>query len=272
MDSPGTDDRTVSPDPHPEEAPSCRRPWYLLSPGSLAALCGLLASGVVVAGFAVWSWANGGFLPGDAALSMAALPLLSGGVAVAVLLGTGLSPYRQTARSRRVGRELLFASVGGFLLAAVSVAIALPNFLNGSSRLLFLHVRKDLRATAKAIESYRRDHGNYPGTVAELTTPVPYLPKWPRDRYGLWDADTRERPAFVYVPLSGSSSGDKTVFDAFALVGLGPDGERSIVPEGDLPQDFRLTRGETVKRLVRLTYDPTNGISSGGDLYVLGGK
>ena len=96
----------------------------------------------------------------------------------------------------------------------------------------------EIRSVRVALESYYVDHGLYPKAMEELRYPVPY-----HGRPSSLNAFGFEIRYFT-TPTQ----------DSWMLTAPGPDGILSI---------DSLASEETLKAQ---TYDPTNGLSSGGDL------
>lgn len=196
--------------------------------------------------------------------------LASLSASVAILVGLAIMRKLEMFRSKgstpqQVG-DLIPSVIAALIIADFLVATASPNFLLASTPTKILETKRDSRPLEKALDAYRRDHGSYPGALGELTTPVAYLQRWPADRCAAVDPETRRRTSLVYAPLNRRSPANRVVYDAFALISVGPDRVPDIVPERDLPPDVPLTREEAERRLAALTYDPSNGSMSTGDV------
>lgn len=182
--------------------------------------------------------------------------------------GSGLPPR---FNRRSVLRAILTALAALAVLLAVGAAGTIWA-LNGLQASLVARARADMRSVANAIEAYKSDHGAYPastddpaastagagaigapsfrlrntGVLATLTTPVAYFTSYPHDTF------SHERSAtFAYL-----GHGDK-----FLLWSAGPDNDHELDWRGyDWNADAR-------PALVNVTYDPTNGAVSDGDIW-----
>ena len=116
-------------------------------------------------------------------------------------------------------------------IIAILAAIAVPNFLEAQVRAKVSRTRADMRSATTAIESYRIDHGDYPGSVdintyiatnltpgstatprivalVAFTTPVAYITSAPKDVFNTMDA---------------AATASTTAEDERVLVYWGPD-------------------------------------------------
>ncbi|NUP90679.1 MAG: hypothetical protein HUU25_12825 [Candidatus Sumerlaeia bacterium] len=136
-------------------------------------------------------------------------------------------------------------------------------------------VRADLRVMATAIEAYTVDHGTCPAAAEAgsplsvnaghplmsqrpsftlksggpaLTTPIAYITSLIPDRC----AGTGTTYAYAQVPETGPL---RPVLGAWLLLSPGPD------------LDWDIALGDALDVMRAQTYDPTNGIASGGDLW-----
>jgi hypothetical protein len=106
-----------------------------------------------------------------------------------------------------------------------------------------------MRAMATALESYRVDWNVYPpDTAPHLTSPIAYFVGLPRDPFVAPGAEPFSYRRF--------SEGDPLidVYGAYVITSPGPDGDRDLSL-----QSLPLTPWNSV-------FDPTNGVTSGGDL------
>ncbi|MDK2970688.1 MAG: Type secretion system protein [Candidatus Sumerlaeota bacterium] len=173
------------------------------------------------------------------------------------------------------------------LLPALPVfaAIAVPNFIEAQTRSKVARTRSDMRSMATAIETYRVDHNDYPawsldpalnargsaeipslrtwpegtssyeGLHMTVTSPIAYITSLPEDIF----AD--EKVTFGYYAIPGDK--DSGSRPAWLLFSPGPDGDFDIKWEmlkpGGLPANSPW--------LLPMTYDPTNGTVSDGDIW-----
>ncbi|MBX3730500.1 MAG: type II secretion system protein GspG [Candidatus Sumerlaeia bacterium] len=128
--------------------------------------------------------------------------------------------------------------------------------------------RADMQALAVALESFYLDHNAYPSPEphpvlrpdqfadglaalpAGLTTPVAYVTARPTDPF-----QGRAMPYIYHASGRG-----------WLLVSPGPDGRFGILPA----RDFDSSEPQPSPRLIGLTYDPTNGLISSGDIWRVG--
>jgi hypothetical protein len=163
----------------------------------------------------------------------------------------------------------------GILLSLFLGWYALIPFTNrdGSVRAKASQTQSELRDLAVALEAYHADHHCYPAPAlssdmgfpilgAQLTTPVAYRTGLPVDPFKKRFDGKMQRPdALVYGYWIAPQGG-------WVLVGVGPDKRPSIDLEmlkkiyaaaGDAPMPTAL--------LLTYTYDPTNGLTSSGDIF-----
>lgn len=142
--------------------------------------------------------------------------------------------------------------------------------------------RADMRALATALESYFVDNNAYPpaaldpkeqlcfagnlplpsfrryapGTGATLTTPVAYLTAIPSDS---WSVYIHRQSTFAYWAVSGKNPG-------WILLSPGPDCSFDI-DFVTLQKVYRHNESNPTTDLNLLSYDPTNGLMSRGDIW-----
>lgn len=183
-------------------------------------------------------------------------------------------------------------------IIAILAAIAIPNFLAAQVRSKVARSTSDLRTMATALESYYVDNNDYPlmglysyeggvvdtwginspeGTLTNneqfisrrtsITTPIAYISSEPLDPFYIRSlavggsiADTPMMKRYCYSSQGGYKVGSGTdplwhqpVFGAWRLWGSGPDADR---------RDIYIRASD----LSAMTYDPTNGTVSNGDL------
>lgn len=174
-------------------------------------------------------------------------------------------------------------------IIAILAAIAVPNFLEAQTRSKVSRARADMRSLTAAIEAYAVDSNYYPlngvlntdGSLQNpqksaalapahkflneaVTTPIAYMTSLPTDPFVNASALSESwRPLypryfytnfdwFTHISLPNPPpviAQKKQRYGTWILAGAGPDGDRL-----DLARD--------------LSYDPTNGTISDGDLIV----
>jgi type II secretion system protein G len=183
-------------------------------------------------------------------------------------------------------------------IIAILAAIAVPNFLEAQTRSKVSRVKSDMRSLATALESYAVDHNAYPPPIEyddlgggnwgiiepageplegfmsyRLTSPVAYISSLPIDVFEV--AEAHEHPKKVSFHYSEQKTNE-------TLSPPEPDGLKDIADELGLPsgtsirwmmfshgpdlthQDGSPENGNPV------SYDPTNGTVSRGDIYFFG--
>ena len=179
-------------------------------------------------------------------------------------------------------------------IIAILAAIAVPNFLEAQVRSKVSRVKSDMRSLATSLEAYSVDWNQYPygaeaGQLgrpampptdpfecflpAVLTTPVAYITSLPSDvffnqkgghakgvPFHYNEAATAERlghPRFV-VQLSRILYGTPFASASWYMFSHGPDSDHDESLDGSKPD------------LATAPYDPTNGTTSNGDIYMFG--
>lgn len=186
------------------------------------------------------------------------------------------------SRANSGGGQAL-ATVAMVPMAGILAAIAVPNFLEAKSRSQVARVQADMRTMAVAIESYYVDcsaypaysanaqnnfFGEYVGNAPELAEVPTFRLKTPPELYILttpmqYLARMLSDP---FAPAKGATYGYYAPPNGWIVWSPGPDGQYDIdssnvnriyVPSGQVPSP----------ELIELTFDPTNGTESGGDIY-----
>jgi len=164
-----------------------------------------------------------------------------------------------------------------------SIVMSLPGFLEAQVRARISLCREGMRNLAAAIEGYHSDHGSYPAVATgsksvngaqfknsewgrlptfrlssgenplqTLTTPVAYIVAYPRDPFA-----SDRGAAFVYhTARSADAAG-------WVLISAGPDRRYNIDPMAVYDPSVK----QPSPLLMSLTYDPTNGTVSRGDIW-----
>ena len=159
-------------------------------------------------------------------------------------------------------------------IVAILASIAVPNFLEAQVRAKVARVQSDLRTINVALETYRTDTNHYPPTPLDqlsdrerrlvfLTTPVSYLTSIPLEvftkkkqaPYAYWSAKLNDAmkysPIYYYLPAEKQRKG------RWVLFSRGPD------------IDYEAAVEEGGSGLLNF-YDPTNGMTSNGDVMRFG--
>jgi type II secretory pathway pseudopilin PulG len=176
----------------------------------------------------------------------------------------------------------------------ILISIALPNFLEAQIRAKVARVSADMRTIAIALESYLIDWRTYPPkhdpTVTEigekglfqLTTPLTYLKELPNDAFIQSGAGLdRDEEGFEFnstgQPISQAHRlppiGNVT---AFLLHSHGPNGDDDCDGNNSWPFCDRNNPCDPTHHSGGqggcMTYSPTNGSKSGGELIEMGGQ
>jgi hypothetical protein len=182
-----------------------------------------------------------------------------------------------------------------FMFLAVLFMLRFPVELESDLQSKVSRVAKDLQANVQPIEAYRLDHGAYPvGATGQpmiwgldkdlkavyfpLGSPdFPRLPTFPHG-YPDWSMNANPRPFGFYLCCSYDAfcvdshnrplyySMKKETREGWILVSAGPDRDYDISP----PKVFDPSTTQPSPALLRLTYDPTNGTMSNGDIWLIG--
>ena len=158
-------------------------------------------------------------------------------------------------------------------IIAILALIAVPNFLEASTRAKVARVENDLRNIALALEAYCVDWNDYPETSDEsilaihryggfirLTTPVAFLTSVPFDPFNRERGDdwSRRRPLTYEMGSTGCTDLSPK---GWAVYSSGPDRHDDTGPGNPLYPHETLTT---------TIYDPTNGTVSKGDVIRFG--
>lgn len=174
---------------------------------------------------------------------------------------------------------------------AMLVAIAVPNFLEAKVRTVFARSKAELATVKMAVEAYRVDHRAWPqnrtpGVAGDwdlvvLTTPVPYLSFLPYDVFTTPDGRGVDHPRPIepapYRYYNGAQVDEaggvkfppgqigyaQAGYTAALLWGMGPGHARNLLYLA--PAIEFDTQGALLSFPI---YDPSNGTTSAGDLYV----
>jgi len=166
-------------------------------------------------------------------------------------------------------------------IIGILAAIAVPNFMNAQVRAKISRVEADHNAYALAMESYGLDHNNkYPpdDLIYWLTTPISYIAGLNPDPFAPAKADRGDGkfgyihaydPFYVVVTHEyGTSNYENLLADFNAAFGypnqwFAPPNDRSFA--GIVRYQIRSIGPNRVNEYAS-RYDPTNGLTSNGDI------
>lgn len=167
----------------------------------------------------------------------------------------------------------------------ILIAIALPNFLEAQIRAKIARVTADLRTIATALESYRIDWRTYTDDsedefdenahgLAQLTSPLKYLEQLPFDVFVGGRAAQDGTPVYFEMGSTGlnprlMAMGRTTNpynIHAFALYSHGPN----VIDDFHKEQTWPF--GGIAGNVTTLSYSPTNGTKSAGNIHRFGGE
>lgn len=163
------------------------------------------------------------------------------------------------------------------LMVVLVVAGILTAFFIYSSQYLIVKTRvsrvtEEHRVLARALQNYEADYGTFPSTsdgLRALGSPIAYIVRVPPDPFS---PDEQQEYVYVSSPrfdgrwLIVSQGPDR---DADVLKALGiarRDGALTIGNPDDAPNTLSLPVEQINSLLSHVTYDPTNGLVSNGDI------
>lgn len=167
----------------------------------------------------------------------------------------------------------------------ILAGIAMPNLLEAQARAKVSRAAADMRSLAAAIEAYAVDWNSYPpaqmtdGTLENryrhLTTPQAYITAVPQDPFGDSVGESLTASPYryrVYDYVSDVDESHESMFfertDGFGLRQVvSPTAHWFTSSQG--PDAFSNFEPEDPARYY-ITYDPTNGTVSVGDIYRIG--
>ncbi len=184
-------------------------------------------------------------------------------------------------------------------VVAILSAIALPNYVESQTRARISRVKADMRSLALSIESFKVENNQYPtgpagpsnppyppefiwGTQA-LSTPVAFIhDAYPRDPFhppnttniptgsgGSYPVQSKRDLSYQYSLRNEANEGTTGLATGngpgvwWVLVSVGPDMDMDAYSDIIGNNDFGASAD--------ITYDPTNGSVSDGNLYFTGG-
>jgi hypothetical protein len=182
----------------------------------------------------------------------------------------------------RAAMPPLIRFIAILVVAAVLAIVARVQMHSGDpNRLVRAKVaraRSDMRAYAIAVQAFHEDHGSYPTTqplhqyrrLSQKPAPESHA-----DRMTLLDTDSGVSSSPVayfsrlapdpFAPENDMPFGYDFTASSWILISAGPDRVYDVIPSDILRAD----QGSTITRLLHLTYDPTNGALSQGDIWHL---
>jgi len=154
-------------------------------------------------------------------------------------------------------------------IISILAAIAVPNFLHAQIRAKIAHCQANMHTIADALESYDVDWLGYPpergphlstddGVAQLLTTPIPYVSSLPVNLF-VPEKDWNRQHWWQY--------GVAPPGDGWCIESRGPDMVESTPPAAQHYRESVLTEKAV---FILNSYDPTNGLTSGGDLPYFG--
>ena len=168
------------------------------------------------------------------------------------------------------------------LLVVLVVAAILTAFFIYSAQYLIVstrisRVKEEQRVLARALQNYETDYSASPNTETGLHSlygPVAYMVRIPADPFS-----NQESEEYAYVGSPGGdyrwlliSRGPDRHSDLLSAMGLvrGQGGGLTIGVSDDKAATLPLSAEKIDTLLTRLTYDPTNGLKSPGDIVRFG--
>jgi hypothetical protein len=164
-------------------------------------------------------------------------------------------PQKDTSEPSTATKAFLISVVLLIIAYAVGSIYFMISPLENTPRSKPSRVRDvDLRAIATALEAYFIDNNTYPSSCAALTTPVAFLSELPYDPFA-----AKHTPYCYYIDPAGKG---------WILWSAGPDKKHDLTSQNIAgiykPEDLNMPNNPA---LLALTYDPTNGANSHGDIW-----
>ncbi|MCA9434578.1 MAG: prepilin-type N-terminal cleavage/methylation domain-containing protein [Candidatus Omnitrophica bacterium] len=161
-------------------------------------------------------------------------------------------------------------------LLLVLLAIAVPEFREAQTLSSVVQVKTDIHTLVVAQEAYYQDFGIYPAESESdaanfprslqglfwLTSPIPYLEQVPVDPFGFTSMGV-ENPTYESGGIETSNIRFSNCLVTWEIASHGPDLNQSIWQ--DSPHYSRSGNPNLI------SYSPTNGTESGGDIFQYGG-
>lgn len=153
-------------------------------------------------------------------------------------------------------------------IIGILAAIAVPNFLNAQMRAKIAKVESEFRTISTAFEMYRMDNGNalprwsgmgWARAWASFTTPISYMSLRPIDifqpEYDELFVNNHQWYEFSAAVGDVSYHSKEGAVTDYVVASLGPDNDDDTHGIGNYPNSSKF-----------VSYDPTNGLISDGDV------
>lgn len=192
---------------------------------------------------------------------------------VAIILG--IIGYRTLKRfNQHMGRKY---AITGIVLGFLAHLVFIPFFIffrEAQDHGRTSRIHDEMRKSATALETYYTDYNAYPKPDFDakgrpvlpkiLTTPVAYMKELPKDYYD------KDLGTYRYGGgnLKGADPHNHWFKDGWLIISNGPD--RKPGSDGASIDPFKalsLNYKDFILGIIPLTYDPTNGIGSAGDIW-----
>jgi prepilin-type N-terminal cleavage/methylation domain-containing protein len=200
-------------------------------------------------------------------------------------------------RARQAARPMGFTLIELLIVVAIIAilaAIAVPNFLEAQTRSKVSRVKADLRTLTTAVEAYYVDNNGYPtgwdiivnpaATASHslflLSTPIAYITSGDlQDPFQEHRDDTPMYTTLQWDPMTNDgdmiSSYNQPEAKAtwWIIFSVGPDKSSGFYagePEFDVQAKVK-NAGTAPADLIATIYDPTNGTTSVGNIWKVGG-
>lgn len=197
--------------------------------------------------------------------------------------------FHQPSRPRATPAFTLIELLIVVAIIAILAAIAVPNFLEAQVRAKVSRAKADMRTLEVGLQAYHVDHNTFPDLFSQLrvlTTPVSYLSSLFPDVFRLQQTTPVPPPFAMFVSLYGYGAMPLDQPSYFALQSVGPDtdfdtyldGGMGFVPDGAALRFYPGWSAELFSevgvmvnsaRFKYVSYDPTNGTISSGDIFRL---
>ncbi|MEO8377924.1 MAG: hypothetical protein ABI579_09665 [Candidatus Sumerlaeota bacterium] len=174
---------------------------------------------------------------------------------------------------------ILAVSLLCLFILLVLAAIAVPNFLEAQTRSKVSRSKSDMRSLATGIENYLVDNNALPAhTVSYMeSADRSAAPKAPTFKVAGLNGSMSLTTPIAYLVLdqlvdpfaANKITGYRyyAVEDGWIVWSAGPDKDYDITPELDYSPSFKPSYNPVPARLSNVSYDPTNGTISDGDIW-----
>ena len=171
-------------------------------------------------------------------------------------------------------------------IIGILAAIAIPNFLQAQIRAKTSRAIGEQEMLLIALQSYYVDKGMYPlntkagqpldSDLLTLTTPIAYISRLPKDPF-----EETPLPQYQQYSISPKNAPTLSKIQGYRYVNylqMSPKKPLMYSPQGGVAwfvlmspgPDYKLNYDYSVIPPKVLVYNPTNGTTSGGDVYVFG--